>query len=240
MQHPRTLVLNFFRKPGARVAISRTTLSRVLSIAFPTLDAVLAGLERDGYLERHPIAELEQWRTVRGFDFGSATPTIPSYGLRNESRQERLIAQAKFAEEKAARLAAAAVARAETYRRKTAEKAAKEARRAEERRLVAEALARWALAEADAETVRKLEAVREAAGPKATPKVIAAKITLPEFDSTYRPPVVPEPVVEKKIAAPDPWAKIRARANAKPVLLPSSLRTPTDYEKMTGRVARRA
>jgi hypothetical protein len=240
VQQPRTIVLDFFRKPGVRVAISRTTLSRVLNIAFPTLDAALAGLERDGHLERHPIAALDQWRPVRGFAF---TPP-DSYAARRDAQILRHDARQKAAAERvAARTESHLAYRAkveERRRAKAAAKAEKEAKRAEERRLIAEALARRALAHADQETVRRIAALKQEPTIRKFGSAVSTlpKITLPEFSPTHRPT---EPtIVERTTAGADPWAKLKARANAKPKLIPSSLREPTAFEKMTGRVARRA
>lgn len=59
-------VVEFFRAPGARVAVSRESVSRLTGITTPTLELVLDALKAEGVLEVTPLGF---WRTCVGFDY---------------------------------------------------------------------------------------------------------------------------------------------------------------------------
>lgn len=280
MKSGRDRIVDFFKTPGVRIAISRETLSRCCEIAFPTLDLTLAELEKEGILERAPF--LSQWRPVRGFVYDGP----PSYAKRVEAQivrqserdrkyavereardaliEERradnllkiAVTKAASKEARERRLAEAAARderifvrlaeRAERARKKVEAIEARKAARAVERRLIAEAIAKKAREYADGETARLLELSMKEPG-RPTLRRDTIEVDGRKFGVTISTPapvvLAPPPrikVVSTATSAPDPWAILRARANAKPICLSSGLRQPTEKEKMTGRIERRA
>ncbi len=204
----------------------KPTLSRLLAIGYPTLEIALAELEREGQIEKHNEM-LGGYRVARGFAFKPPSPKYPSQcQLRKRERDA----------EKAARAAVATKAREEAKIARLAEIERRSKEIAQER------------AERDAEwEVRKIAARTAVAKARESRRAeIAVGNHFPSEHAKPGPKPQPAPVTKKSVSkapmkqaamppAPlyDPWAILRARANAKPALIPGAMRqTP---ERMTAR-----
>jgi hypothetical protein len=235
----KSKIVDFFKAPGARVAISRESISRLCNIAFPTLDVALESLKAEGILELAPPEVCGMWRPTRSFSFTLYNAEAEKKkALRAEERKKRF----------AARAAKAAVA-AQNYLKTPEQLSIKQARRrqtSDER--IAKALAdkavrdearrareeKWAAHHAArAQERAELKAFKEAQRQE---KVLG-KIGLPQNSDHYKPPV-DEPVRRVERDPNDPWTIIRARTYSKPQYLGSSLEQLTPLEKMRGRCLR--
>lgn len=232
----RRTISSYFLEHEERAVATRKQLSTTFSIAYPTLDAALDRLVASGVLEKHPLItdafrtteSSERVRLARLRAALNARSTIEAIEARKKMRAE---AQARWAADRAAAKAAREKRIADEKTARALERELRSKERAEDRE-AREAKARERAAAKIAADERR-RAGRD--NPPETRLTIVARA-----NGKIGPVIVDPATLEPKplVAAldpNDPWAKLKARANARPAYLGSDFRQ--DGRKMTARRA---
>lgn len=209
----RARVLDFFRQAGVRVSVARATISRMLQLAYPTLDLILADLEAAGELERNTMMD-DQWRPTRGFIFYDRESAKQLLERKMLAELEQRAQYNERVKKRDAEMSERTRALREEHERVKAARTAARREKLEAHRLEREA--------------RAIAAVRARAEKKE------------DLRAVMNPAPMTVEVVETSPLENDPWKRVRERHYAKPPLLSSSLRALTPEELMRGRARRRA